>query len=289
LVTDFLSKEQKAELKASAEYAKTLPPIALWEAFKEEGLSNKVSICYQQYWFEVGTRLEAYFGDLSEPLPSPEIDALLQELIQTGSYYYQITGLLIYQSERLLKKQASDMGLEYPFEGRSDLLKILMLEDCLQFLELLEQECYQSLAASKWLGNFHTGAKCLNGEISLDATKKLAQESIKDEEKLKNQLNYHTQEQQLQFWNTFCLCCWYTHREELKAYKAWVDALDGYRTLFTRKKSPAYKKEAKFAVVRDFSGLIDLVLYPGRGEGQKKSPKREKLGVLVERAKTQGS
>ncbi len=268
-----LSLKQKAEMKSVIEQIYIFfPPHGIWQEFKPH-LTPKVATHYENYGQGLGKNLDAFCSDIPEPNLSSS-NPPLQKLISVASHYYKITFLMICQSEqKFLRPEVESWGIGYPFDKQFFLFR-LMVEDCSQYLEMLqhaiERGSYESLSGQDWLDDFYTVVQYLKGEISRNVLIKSGQRLLKKEEKFKNSLDYFTRNPNFYKCNLFCLEVWYKHQKEISAYNSWVEAMDQWRTMFTNKASPACGMAKKIVAIRNFQNLLDINSYPGRGKSKKK-------------------
>ena len=258
MVALFTDKDKK-ELREAAFYAAMLPPRVLWQQFKKT-LAEDAAHGIEMYWDWLGGYLDTFFADKPNILPDSNSSKCWQALIEVSGTYYIQLALVIFQGERFLKAEFKHQtACKYPFKRRSDLLKRLMLEDCISQLEL-HLEGYVSPAAAQWLDRLHTAYKYMNEEISRTQLERYAQKALQEDSK-RNNLPLS---QGYYFWNLFCQEVFYKHRKAICNYQAYAIALDGFRKLYTSRHSPRYGEAKQIAAING-----RLVPYPGRGKGKK--------------------
>lgn len=254
-----LTDKDKEELRAAAYFAAMLPPKALWEQFKKT-LADDTAHQIEMYWEWLGSYLDIFFADEPNPFPNQNSSASWQALIEVSGTYYIQLAIVIFQSEHFLKAEYKQQtGLEYPFQRRSDLLKCLMLENCIAQLELCV-EGYVSPTAAQWLDRIHTAHKYMNGKISLSRLERAAENGLEED----RNRNSRTSKRDHWSWNSFCLKVFSKHKREITNYFAYADALVGFKKLYTSKRSARYGEAKQIAAVNG-----QIVTYPGRGKGKK--------------------
>lgn len=258
MVTNFTEKD-KQDLRAAAIYAAMLPPKALWEQFKKT-LADTTANEIEMYWDWLGSYLDIFFADEPNPFPNPNSSASWQALIEVSGTYYIQLAIVIFQSEHFLKAEFTQhTGLEYPFKRRSDLLKCLMLENCMAQLELCVEGCV-SPSAAQWLGRLHTVHEYMNEEISESRLERSAERALKEDSK-RNSRSYN---QGFYFWNPFCMKVFRKYKRKIPNYFAYTNALKGFHDLYTSKHSPRCGEAKQIAAVNG-----QIITYPGRGKGKK--------------------
>lgn len=266
-----LTAQQKIEMQSVVELARIyFPPYGTWQRFKPH-LTPKVSNYYEAYWQGIINSLDAFCLDLLEPSFS-YLNAPLEKLIRTSIHYYKITFLMICQSEqKFLRPEIESWGIDYVFSKKFFLFR-LMVEDCLQYLEVLQHtiinKSYEFLSGQEWLNSFQDGVKFLKGDINKNIFDKNTQRFLNKEKKLNNSLNFQTQNLNYHKCSILCLKIWYENQSEIPAFHSWIEASDGYRTMFTKKDSPAFGMLNKTLFTYNFNDMVEARLYPGRGKNK---------------------
>lgn len=267
-----LSLEHKAEMKCVIEKIYiSFPPEGMWQEYKPY-LSPELATFYETYWQEVAKNLDAFCSDLPEPNIS-YLTPPFQKLISVASHYYKITFLMIAQSEqKFLRPEVESWGQGYPLDKQFFLLS-LMVEDYLQFLEILnhgiKKGLYESLSGQDWLNGIRNGTKRLKDEINIKVFKRSEQSYLEKEKKLSGSLKRSTIFLENRKCEILCLKVWYENQKNIPAYNSWVEALEQWGTMFTDQASAAFGMGKKFVAIYKPEGLLEIKHYPGRGKGKK--------------------
>jgi hypothetical protein len=215
-------------------YIAELPPIR-----DCNDVSPEIERRLKAYWYWLGESLDAFFLDKPDPLVRQGLSEVFREFIQRHSNRYLMWTIGIYQAERFLRDEAKSQGIEYLFNKRSDLLKILALEECLSILFFCSQELWVSLSEAQRIERVSTGRRYIRGEISQTQLEARIKRWDKDAFG------------RIMPWTSFCFMVFGKYNKKIPCFEAWADAIG-----FTPKKS----RLKKFAIVNG-----QLKEYQGRG------------------------
>lgn len=228
------SKERKA-LKEFAAYVAGLPPLEEWVNIRQM-LDPKNAVDTQLYWGWLGRSLDAFFGDRSDPLENSGLGDTLQAVIQENSTKYILLSAAIFQGEKFLRREARALGIDYPFNTRSDLLKELALEECRADILLLLQDHWESHSERQRNERLRDSQKFLKGEISEAGYAILKERWAKEDSKLHRD---DTLISSAKPWTKFCVEVFTKYRQKLPAYEVFLQTLG----------IPKYGNVKKFAII----------------------------------------
>lgn len=212
-----LKPNEITELKAAAAYISGLPPLDEWTEIRPL-LESQTAANTELFWNWVGKSLDAFFSDQSDPIPESNLDPLLQQVIQEQTSEYIILSTLLFQAEKFIKSEAEKIGLPYPFEKRSDLLKIWALEDYRWSCALWQQECFESPSAAQMNERLVDYRKFFRGEISLGEREK---RWVKEDAK---RHGAPPSVQKIQPWTYFCMCVFEKYKTKLPALRPFLES-----------------------------------------------------------------
>ena len=229
--TVLLTKKQKTELKPIATYAKRLPAGELgklWERIKAS-ISPDIAANTETYWQLLGAHLDAFFGDEPDPIAEMLEPEWQQDYIRAyGNYYLQLS-LVVFHSESLIKSECKERGIEFPFKKRSELVKVLMMEDCLQELCKPLSEFYESLSVKDMrdVTQLLTGIAEDRIQIGMRQCRasqhpeKVMSALGKIRAKLQKLTRTEYEPENFSFWNNLCREVFWNNKEKIPAF-------DGY-------------------------------------------------------------
>ena len=251
-----LPQSERDELRNAAIFISGLPPLEMLGKMMQLLASDPEIAEYIRSCFKwAGISLDAFYGDASDPLSDSGLDETMQKIVQDRSNTYLIFSALIFQGEKFLKQEAKAEGIEYPFKKRSDLLKMVALEDCFHEIELSLQTHWDSYSEAQRNERLRDSQKYLNGDMSEDRFKLIKERWAKEDAKL------HRDDISLAlktlYWKPFCLYVFEKHRKKLPAFNALVATL-----------GVPEGKHGKFTIVNGRSQAT-----PGRGPGRAKRRK----------------
>jgi hypothetical protein len=248
MTEDFaFSTKQLKELKKAAISISGIPPLEEWVEIRKK-LSPANAVGTQLYWEWLWQSLYAYSSDQPDPLEHSGLNEDFQAIIQENSNRYIILSALIFQGEKFLKKEAKDLGINYHFPRRSDLIKELALEEYHHGIFVTLQECWESHSEKQRNERLREGQKLIAGEISREKYNMLIDRWQKEDSKLQRDdtLTLGTKP-----WTWFCTNVFYKYRKKLPAYDSYISTLG----------IPKYGNVKKFAFVNG-----EVKNYPGRGK-----------------------
>lgn len=255
-----LTKKQKQELKKIALYVLGLPPAEIRDLLRSS-IEPESYIGTIIYWNWVGGYLDAYFNDKSDPLTQFEDQENLRCWVELARYRgnaYIQQSILIFQAERWIKSEAAESGIEYPFKKRSDLLKHLFLEDCLNYVAKFSEGFHESYSRKQAVERLADSCKYLSGEKNMIPAKQWERWQKEDSKLNKEDLYKYRP------WNKFCKQVFENHKRNLPSFNAYVAALNEFTWLYGHPESPCYEHAKKYSIQ---DGVIKD--YPGRSKGKK--------------------
>lgn len=258
-----MTPDEKQELGEVAAYIATLPPTEICDLLKWV-IDSQQRSGTESYWIGVRAYLAAFSLDEPDPIPDSDLHEAIKAQVEVAGNYYLQLSILVFQAKKFIRTEAEEEGIKYSFERRSDLLKQLLLEDCLGMLFFYLEGNWESPSGAQILNRIRDGVKFLQGEMTPEkAAKRVDQWRQEDAERLNS---YVYSSRPFKFWTHHCNRTFYKYREQLPGFHAYTDAMAQRAGLYTSEKSPLHDVAKKVA-------MIDHRIreYPGRGPGKSKN------------------
>lgn len=266
-----IDRKTSNELKPVAAYAQHLPAVGLgrglWERI-QEFICKPSAKGAEIQWNLIGRYMDAFLRDDTDPLQLVKGSEAGKDYIRKfGNYYIQLS-LIVFQAEHLIREEVERLGLDYPFQKRSQLIKMLMLEDCMTELCKQLSTFYESPSASEMeqtaeiLSHFLDGAVKFAGKAQPTGTDTLTHNKAEKQiQKMANLLdktsNVGYEPNKFRFWNELCLRVFGANRQQISGYAAFETALHTAAV-------PVKGTFKKYGY-----NMGEFSEYPGRGKGKK--------------------
>ncbi len=222
------------DLKQVAIHLRSLPPAQLWGLIRPI-LASAVATQFERQWTVIGVQLDRYCTDQA-PLGAKELTPEEIIFVNAHAAYYQETGWMIFLNWHNIQREfergpGAALGIEFPFERRSDLLKELITEECLGGIELMLSDFWESPSANEaeklWetIMTFFSGGATVRREVkSLDSLTPDEWQTLHDSvARVWKKLHWEpTTDPILSFWNDFCRGVFFQYRDG--NYYRWLNA-----------------------------------------------------------------
>jgi hypothetical protein len=243
---------EKLELKPVAAYINGLPPREEWVEIRSK-LQPGIALEIECLWKWVGISLDAFFSNLSDPVPHSGLNEIMRCEVQSTSSEFLSLSILIFRAEHLIKKEAKEAGITWMDNlSRSDILKGLAWEQCQVRIWLARQDYWeshnrlQSCERSQELKKYLKGE---NTEVKMEILKKRW-------EKEDARAIRPNPPEDLLCLTEFCLRTFEKYRKELPEFTQYIDLLQ------------KQKIDKKFVINK---GKFEYVRSRGKGKKQKSS------------------
>lgn len=242
----------------TALYILMLNPARAWKIGKEIWGEEKFEefTCHYNW---LGAHLAAFFSGSPDPLE--ELDSSkyedFKEKIRLRAHCYIQLWVLIFQGESYIKKEFKERGFPMPAD-RSKILQMLYAEEVFNLIIRFIGE-YETLSKNQKDERVRTASEALNGEITDEMFKIVAERWAKEDKKLLRDnpfLPKASQWSKVQIITEICLDALHKHKEKLPAFSSWVEANKNL--------------QLKYGDEKMLFTHGDILKYPGRGKGKKK-------------------
>jgi hypothetical protein len=268
-MTSIVNQSQEMqEMMDFALYLSTLPPVEKWVETRQL-LPPQVAVNTQLMWRWTGRSLEAFFSDVSNPLPGSGLDEALRQLIEWKSSHYRILASLFFEAEHLIREEAKKLSIDPSFDlrfpRRSDLIKMWALEECKHGILISRQKFWESHSSKEISDRLKAIKEHHNGEIKKEGMQSLLSEWSHKDTKLQQSLDI----QSIRPWSCFFAEIFEKYATELPSFHAFATH------------SSLNDDFKKFFIVEG-----QYQEYPGRkgGKQKRKTRNREPLKNLLTKA-----
>lgn len=236
------------EIPSLITYVRKLPPIEIYTEMLYE-----YAVHIREVFKLASASLDAFFSDKPNPLDLNIHNPGLIKNAKTLTHRHLAWASIIFQAEPYLQIECKKYNVQLP-PKRSDLLKILWLEECIFDFYPLTLNCYEELSGWQLDEISLYTRKFDQGEIRADLYKHKCSKWEGWREKLVSDCSF-TELLRMIPWTLFCAWVLTKYRNRLLGFEAWEDSMG-----FTKKKS----NKGKTAIINK-----EIKHYPGRGKGKK--------------------
>jgi hypothetical protein len=234
MIPTVAQSQETQEMMNFAFYLSTLPPVEQWVETRQL-LPPEVAVNTQLMWRWTGRSLEAFFSDMSNPLPGSGLDEALQQLIEWKSSHYRILASLFFEAEHLIREEAKKLSIDPSFDlrfpRRSDLIKMWALEECRHGILISRQKFWESHSKKEISDRLKAIKEHHNGKIKKEEMQSLLSEWRDKDTNLQQSLDIET----IRPWSYFFAEIFEKYATELPSFHAFAthsSSTKGFRKFF---------------------------------------------------------